>query len=141
MNTRTFVFMPSDNPDALLFAAAQKRMESTLGGLFARDLCNTWTSPLDATRELLSLLYSVDMAMSTVGREFPDDKNVSTMLRQWAIGAPKVLTYCTRLLSAPDEIDLLEIAEWFMFITIRRQTLELNGIDTPVVEESPACHF
>lgn len=137
MNPRTFVFMPTDSANALLFAASKRSVESTLGGIFAAGMCNTWASPLDAARELLSILYSVDIAMSSVGREFPDNEDVSTMLRQWAIGAPKVLEYCTRLLSTPNKIDPLEISQWIVFLTIRRQTLELNGIRTPLIEESP----
>ncbi len=137
MIQRSFVFMPTDSPNRLIVAAVKERMESNLGWLLALDAHNTWSNPQEAVQDLLSLLYSVDLATSMAGKEFQGNEDVAAMNREWAISSPKMLKYLTDLLSQPKNINLGEISHWFAFLTVRRQTLELNGISVPSTEESP----
>ncbi|MFZ1735758.1 MAG: hypothetical protein WAU31_02385 [Candidatus Moraniibacteriota bacterium] len=137
MIQRSFVFMPTDSPNRLIIAAVKERMTSNLGWLLALDAHNTWSNPREAVQDLLSLLYSVDLAMSKTGKEFQGNEDVAAMLREWAISSPKMLQYLTNFSSQAENTDLSEISHWFAFLTVRRQTLELNGISVPSTEESP----
>ncbi len=137
MSDCKFVFMPGDASDALLFASIRKRMESPLGILIALDAGQMWTTPTEAVQEVLSLLYAVDASMAKCLVEFSGNADVTTMAREWALSSPKAFAYLNRLLQIPSAIDLNEISNWYAFFEVRRQTMELNGIEVPLGVECP----
>lgn len=137
MSRRKFVFMPGDAADVLLFASIRRQMESPLGRLTTLDADQMWETSVEAVEEVLALFFAVDASMAECQKKFPDNADVATMTREWALCAPRALEYLNRLRQAPEDINIGEMANWFAFLTLRRQTMELNGIEILFGTECP----
>ncbi len=87
---------------------------------------------LDETRRLL---HSVDAATTVAMTKLDGDEHIGDVARQWAFFGRGIFKLMERLSESYVKIDdLVALIGANAFLTARKMTLELNGVDVPLVQ-------
>ena len=124
------IFSPLDKDVAILTDDG-----GVLALLVAQDLIKDKTNPDEFLKEVEDLLASVDLSISAINR--PEDEECCRMQRNWAFvgtGLNKKIQQLKLLLPHARRFETMQqlfasLANIQTFLLVRRQTLELNGID------------
>ena len=129
------IYMPGDSRLFLVTAASV-----TIANLTAQDFLKQQTSIPDLVTEAEQLLNSVDLAISSA--DIPGDEELERLKVSWAYfgnGFGRKIDLLKHIMNHLRSEQLIEayalLANIITMPTLRRQTLELSGIHTPLQKE------
>ncbi len=124
------IYVPGDNR---LFG------DTSVSGVFARGMASDWFNSVVNIHKILDeaqkLLEAVDLAIS--GADIPGDDELQKMKEAWAYMGPGFQNELEKTRSLVRDMGIIDtrltvysrLANIISMLTLRRQTLELNGIE------------
>jgi hypothetical protein len=127
------IFAPDDNGVSLgVFAEG---LSPVLTEVMIWALSTGKESPQKMLEETRQLLHDVDRATVVAMNQLRGDEDIQTVARQWAFFGPGIFRQLERIsgLDGFRSEDLAILANLNAFLTVRKLSLELNGVDVPLV--------
>ncbi len=127
------IFAPDDYGTNL--GAATIELAPALTRVLVWALITGEESPQELLEETRRLLHSVDAATTVAMNQLMDDEDITVVARHWAFFGPGIfrrLEVLSKIDCLKNE-DLVTLAGANAFLTARKLTLQLNGIDVSLV--------
>jgi len=127
------IFSPDDFGTSLGVAAAG--LAPALTRVLVWALSTGEESPQEMLEETRRLLHSVDAATTVAMNQLKGDKDIEDVARHWAFFGPGIFRRLEILskINGFENEDLVILVGANAFLTARKLTFELNGVNVPLV--------